>query len=50
MGRILLNSKENCYWQIILTVHLNFWVPQGTCAGPVIFNMYISSLKKIAQK
>ena len=30
--------------------HLKFGVPQGSCAGPVIFTLYLAVLKKIAQK
>ena len=29
---------------------LRFGVPQGSCAGPVIFTLYISALNKVVQK
>ena len=32
------------------TEHLKFGVPQGSCADPVIFTMYIAALKNIVQK
>ncbi|KAH3780415.1 hypothetical protein DPMN_158230 [Dreissena polymorpha] len=32
------------------TEPLRFGVPQGSCAGPVIFTLYLSALNKVAQK
>ncbi|KAH3780636.1 hypothetical protein DPMN_158455 [Dreissena polymorpha] len=32
------------------TERLRFGVPQGSCAGPVIFTLYISALNKVVQK
>lgn len=32
------------------TEPLRFGVPQGSCAGPVIFTLYISALNKVVQK
>ena len=32
------------------TEQLQFGVPQGSCAGPVIFTMYIAVLNKVVQK
>ena len=31
-------------------LELRFGVSQGSCAGPVIFTVYIAALKKICQK
>ena len=31
------------------TEHLKFGVPRGSCAGPVIFTMYIAALKILAR-
>ena len=32
------------------TIPLRFGVPQGSCAGPVIFTMYIAALNRVVRK
>jgi hypothetical protein len=44
------NMKVSINDKFSSPVNLKFGVPQGSCAGPVIFTLYIAALKQIVEK